>query len=196
MTTDMHMLGSTRRELLIASWVTAAAFAASTAVQIASPPQTEPFSRTSDYLIEALFLTALLAATTAVVTLHRWHRAHSGPDGSRWGRFGLVAAALAAGGTALLALAAGATLVGGGTTLGAVFVVGLAAWVLGGVLLAVAIYRAGLLPRPVAVYFGLAIVFSDLIGEPAGPVTVAVLWAAVAITSSSATRRPSRARRS
>lgn len=179
MTTDTYTLGSTRRPLLVASWTTAATFGASTAALIASPPPTDPFSRTSDYLIEALFLASLLAATAAVVTLHRWHRAHS-----RWGRFGLVAAALAASGSALMAVSVGATLVGGGKALGIVFVVGAVAWALGGILLAVATYRAGLLPRPVAVFFALAIVVSDLIGEPAGPVTVAVLWAAVAITAS------------
>lgn len=165
------------RPLVVAAGATVAAFGALTAVQIASPPQTDPFSRPSDYVIEALFLAGLLAVTTAVVMLHRWHR-----DRSRWNWFGLVATVVSGGGTALVAIAVAATLLSGRMVLGEVFLIGALAWLVGGVLLAVAAYRAGLLPRPVAVLFGVAMPLSGVIGEPAGPVTVAVLWAVVAFT--------------
>lgn len=175
---DTQSAPPTHRPLVAASWAAAALFAAQAVVQMASPPQSEPFSRPSDHLIEALFLAGLVAVTVAFVTLHRRHR-----DRPRWGRFGALAAAAGGGGTALLAVAVAATLMTGGTTLGAVFVVGLLAWVLGGILVAIAAYRAGLLPRPVAILFAVAVPLSDVIGEPAGPVAVAVLWGVVAISA-------------
>lgn len=173
MTIDSHTR-PTSRTLTVAAGVAAAAFGLLTAVQIASPPQTEPFSRPSDYLIESLFCASLVAGTVAVALLHRRHR------WGRWGRFGALAAVITGAGTALLAVVVGATLIHGGDALGVLFFPGLAAWALGGVLLAVATFRARLLPRPVAILFAAAVPLAGVIGEPAGPVAVAVLWGAVA----------------
>lgn len=174
MTTDSTLDSRpTSRPLVAVSSVAAAAFGLLTAAQIVSPPQTDPFSRPSDYAIEALFLASLVAATIAVVLLHRRHG---------WGWSGAVAAALTGVGTGLLAVVVGATLVTGRDVLGVLFLPAVTAWALGGVLLAVATFRARLLLRPVALLFGAAVPLAAVLGEPAGPVVLAVLWAAVALT--------------
>lgn len=174
MTTDSTLDSRpSSRPLVAVSSVAAAAFSLLTAAQIAAPPQTYPFSRLSDYAIEALFLAGLVAATIAVVLLHRRHG---------WGWFGAVAAATTGAGTGLLAVVVGATLASGRDVLGMLFPRRSRHGRLVGVLLAVATFRARLLPRPVALLLGAAVPLAAVIGEPAGPAVFAVLWAAVAVT--------------
>lgn len=167
----------TNRTMIVVSTGCGVTFGALTVVQAISPLQSDPFSRPSDYAIETLFLAGLLAVTAAAVVVHRWHA------GTRWARLGAVASGLSAVGSALLAVVVGATLLSGGDALGELFLLGFAAWTIGSILLAVAAFRARQLPRPVAVLLGAAIPLSTALGEPFGPLAVAALWAAVAISA-------------
>jgi len=164
-----------QRALPAAAAAGSAAFAAQTVFQILAPPQSQPFTSPSDYAIEILFTTGLAVITVGVVLMHRWHTATP-----RWGRLGAVACAVTAFGTGLLTVTTTATALAGRNVLDVAFVVGLLAWVLGSVLLAVAAFRAKSVPRPLAVLIGAAVPLATLIDEPAGPVVVAVLWGAIA----------------
>jgi hypothetical protein len=166
------------RPPVVASGIAGVAFSLLTAAQIGFPPQSEPFSRPTDYIIEALFLAGLVSAASVSVMLHRRHRSRG-----RWGRLGALGAALTGGGMGLLAVTVGATLLTGRDTLGMLFPLAFAAWALGGVLLAIAILRTRQLPRPVAVLFGAAVPLAAAIGEPVGPIALAALWISVAVTN-------------
>ncbi len=156
----------------------AVAFAALTVVQISAPRQTQPFTRTTDYVIEALFLAGLIATVAVTAALQRWHR---GRDG--WSRLGAVGAAVFGTGTTGLAVAAALTLLAGRNEVVALFGVGMLTAFTGSLILAVAAFRAALLPRPIAVLIGVHLPLAAVVGEPAGVVVMALLWGAVSVAA-------------
>jgi hypothetical protein len=153
--------------------VSGVAFAGLALSEIALPEQRQPFAGFGDYLIEACFTTGLWCAAGAVLMLDRVHRRVS-----RWGWFGRASAIVYAAGTALLGVTTGATLINGGAALAALFLPGIALWLLGGVLLAAALLRARLLPRPLAVAVAAALPLTMAIGSP-GPVVLGAVWLAL-----------------
>ena len=139
-------------------------------VQLTSPEQADPFSRTSDYLIEALRALALLLTLAGFVALHLLQA--SGYGGPR-GWTGFRAAVVGQG--AILASAV-ASLAAGAPALGAISVLGTFALLVALALLAVATHKAALLPGWSAYLVAALAVF--VFGEP-GTVVVGLVWIAL-----------------
>jgi hypothetical protein len=139
-------------------------------VQLASPEQADPYSRTSDYLIEALRASALLLTLAGFVALHLLQtRGYGGPRGWTGFRAALVGqgAMLA---SAVVSLAAGAP------ALGVIAVLGSFMLLVALALLAVATYKAALLPGWSA--YLVAALAAFVFGEP-GSVVVGLAWIAL-----------------
>jgi hypothetical protein len=110
-------------------------------VQLASPEQTDPFSRTSDYLIGVLLTLSFLLTLAGFVALHlRQAGRYGGPRG--W--TGFRAAAL---GQSAMLVSAVTSLAAGGLALGFLYVIGVFVLLVGLALLSVATYRAAILPH-------------------------------------------------
>ena len=78
------------RPLALVAMVGGALYVVSGAVQLASPEQMDPFSRTSNYLIQVLLVLSLLLTLAGFVALHlRQAGVYSGPRG--WTGFRAVA---------------------------------------------------------------------------------------------------------
>ena len=156
--------------------------------QLASPGQTDPFSGTSDYLIEALHILSLLLTLAGFVALHGLQ---AGSYGGPRGRTGFRAASLGQGAVLVSAVA---SLAVGAPTLGFLSVLGHLALLVGIALLAVATYRAALLPGWSA--FLVAALAVSILGE-VGVVVAGLAWVALgyAIWSrrDASAGRPSRA---
>jgi hypothetical protein len=129
------------RPLALIAIVGGAFYVVAGIVQLASAGQTDPFSGTSDYLIEALRALSFLLTLAGFVALHLLLRA-GGYRGVR-GWTGFRAAVLGQG--AMLASTA-ATLVAGAPAWGALYFVGVCVLLVGLALLPVATYRAAILP--------------------------------------------------
>ena len=137
---------------------------------MASPEQADPFSRASDYLIEALRALALLLTLAGFVSLHRLQVGrYSGPRG--WSGF----RAAVVGQSAML-VSAVASLAAGAPALGALSVLGTFALLVALALLAVATHKAALLPEWSAYLVAALAVF--VFGEP-GTVVVGLVWMAL-----------------
>lgn len=175
MTTTLARPATTAAPLRVAAGVAGLGFLGLALAQLTLPDQVQPFTRASDYLIEYAYAAGLVAAVAATAALHRLHAA----AGVRWGRLGAVAAAVFGLGHLSLALAVGATAVRGVHSLDAFFLPGLAGWALGGVLLAVATFRAGLLPRAAAPLFAAALPLTMALGD-LGPAVAGGVWLTVA----------------
>jgi len=141
-------------------------------VQLTSPEQSDPFSRTSDYLIEALLALSLLLTLAGFVALHLLLRA-GGYCGQR-GWTGFRAAALGQG--AMLASTV-ASLIAGAPALGFLYFAGTLVLLVGLALLSVATHRAGLLPGWSPYLVG-ALAVGVLGGF--GVLVVGVIWIALA----------------
>lgn len=155
------------RPLALVAMLGGAAFVAFGFVQLASPEPSDPFSRTSDYLIEALHALSLLLTLAGFVALHILQAVrYGGPRG--W--TGFRAAVLGQGAilvSSVASIAAGAPILGFLSAIGAfVLLVALA-------LLTVATYRAALLPGWSAYLVAAlaAFVFGEL-----GTVVVGLVW--------------------
>ncbi len=110
-------------------------------VQLASPAPTDPFSRASDCLIQALLALSLLLTLAGLVALHlRQAGGYGGPRG--W--TGFRAAIL---GQGAMLVSAVISLVTGGLALELLYFVGVCLLLVGLVLLPVATYRAEILPH-------------------------------------------------
>jgi len=147
------------------------------AVQLLSPAEPADghhFTRPSDYLIEALFAASLLGAACAVILLGRYHR-----QLGRWGTFGAIAAGAYALGAALVGISATATGARGVESLGIIQFPGIGILLIAGLLMAIATVRARVLPIAVGLGFAAALPAGMALGD-AGPLTLAVLWLAVA----------------
>lgn len=115
-------------------------------------PQTTVFSGPSDYILEVVFIIALLATLFALMGLHTFAQA-------RYGKSGLTGFWLALAGTFLMLVSAAATLAAGQNSLGLAFLIGLFLSFLGYVLLGISALRFKVLPQ----WAGLAL----LLGFPA-----------------------------
>jgi hypothetical protein len=153
-------------------------------VQLAAPAQPSggrPFVRTTDYVIEILFAASLLAAAAAAALLGRYAR-----PAPRWGRFGTAVAAAYAFGPAVFAISSAATAARGRESLDFLQLPAIGIWLIAGLLMAVAVIRARLLPVVAGLAFAIALPASMALGN-AGPLALAALWIAVAIVVA---RRP------
>jgi hypothetical protein len=102
-------------------------------------PQTEVFSGSSDYVLEAVFIVALLSTVLALLGLHSL-------KGGLYGKAGAVGMWLAVIGTGLLAISAVVTLFAGRNSLGPAFLGGTLLALVGYIVLGVSILRAKALP--------------------------------------------------
>ncbi len=158
------------RPLALVATVGGAVFVVLGVVQLASPGQADPFSRTSDYLIEALRALALLLTLAGFVALHLLQAGgYGGPRG--WTGF----RAAIAGQGAILASAV-ASLAAGAPALGALSVLGTFVLLVALALLAVATHKAALLPGWSA--YLVAALAAFVFGEP-GTVAVGLVWIAL-----------------
>ena len=132
------------------------------------------FTSFSDYLIEVMFVLALLSTLGAIVGLHVLQR-------GRYGRLGVAGSAVAFVGHALLLVAATATALAGREALDAAFPLGVLVALVGLVLLGAATLRAQLLPRWCGVLliagFPLAMILDVLAN--AGGALLGVVWTLV-----------------
>ena len=160
------------RPLALAAIVGGAFYVVSGVVQLASPGQTDPFSGTSDYLVQVLRALSLLLTLSGFVALHLVFQAggYRGPRG--W--TGFRAAVLGQG--AMLASAV-ASLIAGAPALGFLSVVGTLVLLVGLALLSVATHRAALLPGWSAYLVGALAV--GVLGE-VGVVVVGLVWITLA----------------
>jgi len=157
--------------------VAGAANAALAAVQVLAPAQPASghhFVRPTDYLIEALFATSLLAAAGAAALLAKYHR-----ERSRWGAFGTIAATAYALGTGLSGISSALTAIRGTETLDLIQFPAIGLWLVAGLLMAIAVVRARLLPVVTGLGFAAALPAAMALGH-AGPFALALLWLAVA----------------
>jgi hypothetical protein len=139
-------------------------------VQLTSPEQTDPYSRTSDYLIEALSALALLLTLAGFVALHLLQEGgYGGPRG--W--TGFRAAVVGQG--AMLASAA-VSLAADAPALGVISVLGTFVLLVALALLAVATHKTALLPGWSA--YLVAALAAIVFGE-AGTVVVGLVWIAL-----------------
>lgn len=160
------------RPLALAAMAGGVLYLLSGVAQLASPGQADPFSGTSDYLIQVLRALSLLLTLAGFVALHLVFQA-GGYRGLR-GWTGFRAAVLGQG--AMLASAV-ASLVAGAPTLGFLSVAGTLVLLLGLALLSVATHRAALLPGWSAYLVGALAV--GVLGE-VGVVVVGLVWIALA----------------
>jgi hypothetical protein len=111
-------------------------------------PQTEVFSGTSDYILEVVFVIALIATIFALMGLHSFME-------NRYGKTGALGYWLTLTGTALMGISAVATLLAGQNSLGLFFLGGLLLALIGYAVLGIMILRAKAFPLP----GGLALIF-------------------------------------
>jgi hypothetical protein len=177
------------RPLALTAMAGGVLYVVSGVAQLASPGQTDPFSGTSDYLIQVLRALSLLLTLAGFVALHLLLQA-GGYRGAR-GWTGFRAAILGQG--AVLASAVG-SLLAGAPALGFLSIAGTLVLLVGLALLSVATHRAALLPGWSAYLVGALAV--GVLGE-VGVVVAGVDWVVLAYVLLSKghemTGRPSRA---
>ena len=159
------------RSLALVAMVGGALYVVAGVVLLASPEQTDPFSRASDYLIQVLLALSFLLTLAGFVALNLLFNA-VGYRGLR-GWTGFRAAALGQG--AMLASAA-TSLATGTLALGFLYNAGTFVLLVGLALLSVATYRAAILPHWSA--FLVAALAVTVFGE-IGMVLVGVVWIAL-----------------
>ena len=111
-------------------------------------PQTEVFSSTSDYLLEVIFIVALVSTLIALIGLHSFMQ-------NRYGDAGPIGFWLASVGTALMVFSAVLTFLAGQNSLGPVFLGGILLALLGYIILGITALRTRTLP----LLGGLALIF-------------------------------------
>jgi hypothetical protein len=158
------------RRLAFVAMVGGAIYVVAGVVQVASPEQTDPFSRASDYLIGVLLALSFLLTLAGFVALNlRQADRYGGLRG--WTGF----RAVVLGQTAMLASAA-ASLATGSLALSFLYNAGAFVLLVGLALLSVATYRAAILPHWSA--YLVAALAVTVFGE-IGMVLVGVVWIAL-----------------
>ena len=158
------------RRLALLAILGGASYVLSGVVQLASPEQTNPFSRASDHFIQGLLALSLLLTLAGFVALHlRQAGNYGGPRG--W--TGFRAAFVGQG--AMLASAV-ASLATGRLALSFLYTFGVLVLLVGLALLPVATYRAAILPwwSTLLVAALAAIIFGEI-----GVVLVGLVWIAL-----------------
>lgn len=135
-------------------------------------PQTETFSGTSDYVLEVVFIIALLATIFALMGLHTYAQA-------RYGKPGTVGFWSALAGTFLILVSASATLAAGQNSLGSLFLIGLLLSFFGFVLLGVATLSAKTLPTWAGLSLLLGFPLSVLLSALGGGILYGLAWLGV-----------------
>jgi hypothetical protein len=135
-------------------------------------PQAEVFTGVADYLLEAVFIVALLLTILGLVGLRSYQT-------SREGRSGTVGFWLAILGTFSLLASALATLIAGGTALGLLFFLGLGCAVVGQALLGLAIVRGKGLPRWSGIALTLGLPLSAALAGYGGGMILGLTWLAI-----------------
>src|SRR3712207_3131222 len=130
------------RPLAVVAMVGGAFYVVAGLVQLGSPEQTDPFSRTSDYLIQLLLVLSLLLTLAGFVALHFLLQA-GGYRGLR-GWTGFRAAVIGQGTMLVSALV---SLITGSLALSFLYFLGVSFLLVGLALLPVATYRASILPH-------------------------------------------------
>jgi hypothetical protein len=177
------------RPLALAAMVGGALYFVAGIVQLASPEQTDTFSRASDYLIQILLVLSLLLTLAGFVALHLLQG--GGYRGVR-GWTGFRAAVIGQGAMLVSALV---SLTTGTLALSFLYFVGVCLLLVGLALLPVATYRAAILPHWSAYLVGAlaAIIFGGF-----GKVVVGLAWIALAYVlwsqRGASAGRPSRVR--
>jgi hypothetical protein len=159
------------RPLALTAMVGGALYVVVGLVQLTSPEQTDPFSRTSDYLIQLLLVLSLLLTLAGFVALHlRQAGVYSGPRG--W--TGFRAAVIGQGAMLVSALGSFTT---GSLALSFLYFAGVCLLLVGLALLPVATYRAAILPHWSAYLVAAlaAIIFGGF-----GKIVVGLTWIALA----------------
>jgi hypothetical protein len=135
-------------------------------------PQTEVFSGTSDYVLEAVFIIALVATIFGLIGLHSFAQ-------NRYGRAGLVGFWLAVIGTGLMTVSAIATLFAGANSLGYAFLSGVLLTLIGYIILGIMTLRGKVLP----LWGGLALILgfplSVFLSMFGGGVLLGLAWLGV-----------------
>jgi len=141
-------------------------------------PQGPVFTSFSDYLIEVMFVIALLGTLAAIAGLHALQR-------ERYGRLGAAGSLTAFVGHALMLVAATATALAGREALDALFPLGVLVALVGLVLLGAATLRARMLPRWCGVLLIAVLPLSavlDIATGGAGGIVLGIVWALVGYT--------------
>lgn len=135
-------------------------------------PQTEVFSGTSDYILEVVFIIALVATIFGLMGLHSFAQ-------NQYGKAGLVGFWLTVIGTALMTISAIATLVAGENSLGPVFLGGMLLALIGYVVLGITTLRVKVLP----LWGGLALILgfplSVFLSALGGGILFGLAWLSV-----------------
>jgi hypothetical protein len=142
------------------------------AVMGLSKPQAEVFSGTSDYVLEVVFIIALLANIFALMGLHTFAQ-------TRYGKSGATGFWLALAGTFLILVSASATLAAGQNFLGILFLIGLFLSFLGYVLLGVSTLRSKVLPTWAGLALLLGFPLSVLLNTFGGGILYGLAWLGV-----------------
>jgi hypothetical protein len=153
----------------------AAAMYVGTGILSLFAPQGPVFTSFSDYLIEVMFVIALLGTLAAIAGLHAL-------QSERYGRLGAAGSLAAFVGHALMLVAATATALAGREALDALLPLGVLVALVGLVLLGAATLRARMLPRWCGVLLiavlPLSAVF-DIVTDGAGGTVLGIVWALV-----------------
>jgi hypothetical protein len=160
------------RPLALTAMVGGALYVVVGLVQLTSPEQTDPFSRTSDYLIQLLLVLSLLLTLAGFVALHLLLQ-EGGYRGVR-GWTGFRAAVIGQGAMLVSALGSFTT---GSLALSFLYFAGVCLLLVGLALLPVATYRAAILPHWSAYLVAAlaAIIFGGF-----GKIVVGLTWIALA----------------
>ncbi len=160
----------TVRPLALVAVLGGASYVLSGVVQLASPEQTDPFSRASDHFIQGLLALSFLLTLAGFVALHlRQAGNYGGPRGWTGFRAAIV-------GQGAILVSALATLAAGAPTLGAISVLGTFVLLVALALLSVATHKAAILPGWSA--YLVAALAAFVFGEP-GTVAVGLVWIAL-----------------
>lgn len=189
----MDATASPRTSTTLAAPAVTAAAALTLGVTQILHAQTVPFASPADYVIEGAYALYLGVAVAAVLALRRVHRAlrHVHRPAGGWGRIGDAGALLYGLGHALVAVPVTTTFLLGHDApdpLGALFVPGIALWMAGLVPLAIACFRHGPVPRPVAAVLPATLPLTMALGA-AGPLVEALTWAVLGVSIARAARR-------
>ena len=132
-------------------------------------PQTEVFSGTADYVLEAIFIIALMATIIGLLGLHSFAQ-------TRYDRAGTIGFWLAVIGTGLMTISAIVTLIAGQNSLGFAFLGGVLLALIGYVVLGIMTLREKVLPNWAGVLLILGFPLSVFLSAFGGGILFGLAW--------------------